>query len=98
MVGDRGKSAPCDLHRSSSPGLMFINKRFITLEVRNFTRHFARDDNYRSGLRRNIHCRDSRCFGEMDRSWRNFVIVMVTFLGRLSLGKGEKVQLSVLTP
>jgi hypothetical protein len=98
MAGDRGKRAPCDPHRSSSPGLMMINRRLITVEVRNFTRHFARDENYGSGLCRNIHFTDRRCFGEMDRSWRYFVIVLVTFLGRFSLVKGEKVQLSVFTP
>jgi len=67
-----------------------VNKRFITEEVRNFTRHFARDRNYGSDLRRNIHFTDSQCFGETDRLWRYFVIVLVTFLGQFSVDKGEK--------
>lgn len=98
MAGDRGKGAPCDLHRSSSPGLMIINKRFITEEVRKFTRHFARDGNCGSGLCNNIHFTDRQCFGERDRSWRYFVIVLVTFIGHFSVGKGKEEQLSVLTP
>jgi hypothetical protein len=98
MAGDRGKGAPCDLHRSSSPGLMLINKRFITEELRKFTRHFARDGNYGSGLRINIHFTDRQCFGEMDRSWRYFVIVLATFIGQFSVGTGKKERLSVLTP
>jgi len=90
MAGVRGKGAPCDLHRSSSPGLMMVNKPFITEEVRNFTRHFARDENYGSDLCGNIHFTDSQCFGETDRLWRYFVIVPVTFLGQLSVDKGKK--------
>ena len=81
MAGDRGKGAPCDLHRSSSPGLMMVNKQFITKELRKFTRHFARDGICVSGLRGNIHFTDRQCFGEMDRLWRFFVIVVCVLLG-----------------
>ena len=90
MAGDRGTGAACDLHRSSSSGLMMGNKRFMTEEVRNFTGHFARDGNCGSDLRSNIHFTDSQCFVEMDRSWWYFVIVLVTFLGQFSVEKGKK--------
>jgi len=96
MAGDREKGTACDLH-SSSPGLVLINKRFIAQEVRKFTRHFARDGNCGSGLCINIHYTYRLCCEEMNRSWRYFVIVLVTFSGQFSVGKGKKEQLSVLT-